>query len=234
MDINVPAAPSNMAIETEHLCRVYKNKAQQEVWALRGVNLKINTGQFIVLKGRSGSGKTTLLNCIGGLDQPSRGSVRIFGNEISLLSETESTIFRREQIGFIFQSFGLIPSYSAYENVELMLQMSGMPYQLRRERALLCLEMVDLAKWAGHRPDEMSGGQQQRVAIARAMANQPRLLLADEPTGNLDSKTAAEILTLFRRLVVEEGITILFSSHDPLAERYTDRVLQLKDGRIVT
>jgi putative ABC transport system ATP-binding protein len=184
------------------------------------------------LKGRSGSGKTTLLNCIGGLDQPTRGSVRIFGFEISSLSEKESTDFRRKQIGFIFQSFGLIPSYSAYENVELMLQMTGMPYRQRRERALHCLEMVGITKWAQHRPDEMSGGQQQRVAIARAMANQPRLLLADEPSGTLDSKTAAEIFSLFRRLVQEEGITILFSSHDPLADQYTDRVLQLKDGRL--
>ena len=233
MNIPIPEVSSNLAIETEHLCRVYKNRAQQEVWALRGINLKIPTGQFVVLKGRSGSGKTTLLNCIGGLDQPTQGSVRIFGLEISSLNEKESTAFRRTQIGFIFQAFGLIPTYSAYENVELMLQMTGMPYPQRRERALRCLEMVDLAKWAHHRPDEMSGGQQQRVAIARAMANQPRLLLADEPSGTLDSKTAGEILSLFRRLVAEEGITILFSSHDPLADRYTDRVLQLKDGRII-
>ena len=233
MDGNFLLDPSNLAIETKHVCRVYKNKAQQEVWALRGINLRIPPGQFVVLKGRSGSGKTTLLNCIGGLDQPTRGTVRIFGFEISTLNEKESTAFRRKQIGFIFQSFGLTPTYSAIENIELLLQIAGMPYHQRRERALHCLEMVDLTKWANHRPDEMSGGQQQRVAIARAMANKPRLLLADEPTGNLDSITASEILSLFRRLVQEEGVTILLSSHDPLVDKYADQILQLKDGRII-
>jgi putative ABC transport system ATP-binding protein len=234
MNANASAASGSLAIETEHVCRVYQNRAQQGVWALRGINLKIPAGQLVVLKGRSGSGKTTLLNCIGGLDQPTRGTVRIFGSEISSFNEIESTAFRRKQVGFIFQSFGLIPTYSAYENVELMLQMTGMPYRQRRERALLCLEMVGLSNWAQHRPDEMSGGQQQRVAIARAMANHPLLLLADEPSGTLDSKTAGEILSLFRHLVQEEGITILFSSHDPLADRYSDRILQLKDGRIIS
>jgi putative ABC transport system ATP-binding protein len=230
---NRSAVSTPLAIETAHLCRVYKGRGQESVWALRGINLKIPPRQLVVLKGRSGSGKTTLLNCIGGLDKPTRGTVRIFGSDISSFAEKDMTAFRRKQVGFIFQAFGLILTYSALENVELMLQMSGMPFQQRRERALQCLELVGLADRARHRPDEMSGGQQQRIAVARAMANQPRLLLADEPSGTLDSKTAGEILSLFRRLVEEEGITILFSSHDPLADHYADRVLQIKDGRIV-
>jgi len=219
-------------VETDELWRVYK-VGPQEVLALRGVSLKVEPGRFVALKGRSGSGKTTLLNCIGGLDHPTSGVVRVFGREISELDERQLTKWRRERVGFIFQSFGLLPTLSAYENVELMLRIAGAGGKERRERAMFCLGLVGLSRWIQHRPFEMSGGQQQRVAIARALANNPQLILADEPTGELDSTTAREILTLFRRIVVEEQVTLLIASHDALVDEYVDEVLQLKDGQIV-
>ena len=224
--------PNGYVVETEDLWRVYKTGAHQ-VPALRGVNLQIKAGRFVAVKGRSGSGKTTLLNCIGGLDHPTSGLVRVFGQEISTLSERQLTQWRREQVGFIFQSFGLLPTLSAYENVELMLRIAGVPGKERRERALHCLGLVGLSKWAQHRPFEMSGGQQQRVGIARALANNPDLILADEPTGELDSTTAQEILGLFQRIVKEEHVTLVIASHDALVDEYVDEALQLKDGQIV-
>jgi putative ABC transport system ATP-binding protein len=187
----------------------------------------------VALVGRSGSGKTTLLNIVGGLDQPTKGEVRVFGQELSDLNERKRTRWRRGQVGFVFQSFGLLPTLSAYENVELMPRIAGMKARQRRERSLYCLELVGLSKWIHHRPYEMSGGQQQRVAIARALANNPKLVLADEPTGELDTSTAREILTLFQRIVAEEGVTILMVSHDSLVNEYVDQMLRLRDGQIV-
>jgi len=219
-------------VETKDLWRVYR-LGTQEVPALRGVNLTIAPGRFVAVKGRSGSGKTTLLNCIGGLDRPTSGHVRVFGHDLAGLSDEELARWRREQLGFIFQSFGLLPTLSAYENVELMLRIAGVRGKERRERTLYCLDLVGLSKWASHRPFEMSGGQQQRVGIARALANRPRLILADEPTGELDSSTAREILALFRQIVDREHVTVLLSSHDPLVDEYVDEVKQLKDGQIV-
>jgi ABC-type lipoprotein export system ATPase subunit len=210
---------------------VYK-LGSQEVPALRNLNLEIGEGRFVAVKGRSGSGKTTLLNCLGGLDQPTSGTVRVFGRDISGLDEGQLTRWRRERVGFVFQSFGLLPTLSAYENVELMLRIAGAGGRERRERTLLCLDMVGLSKWVDHRPYEMSGGQQQRLAIARALANQPQLILADEPTGELDSGTAREVLTLFRGIVDGGGLTLLVASHDPLVDEYVDRVVHLKDGEI--
>jgi ABC-type lipoprotein export system ATPase subunit len=223
-----------IAIETVDLWRVYKVSGRQEVNALQGVNLSIPPRSFIALKGRSGSGKTTLLNCLGGLDQPTRGAVRIFGEEISKLDEEAATRWRRERVGFIFQSFGLLPTLSAYENVELILRISGMPERKRHERSLECLKQVGLGKWIHHRPYELSGGQQQRLAIARALANHPPLILADESTGELDSSTALEILNFFRQIVKEEGVTLLVASHDPLVDKYVDDILQMRDGQIVS
>ena len=220
------------AIETRDLWRIYKTGAQ-EVPALRGVSFTVESGHFIAVKGRSGSGKTTLLNCLGGLDHPTSGSVHVFGRDISTLSERELTHWRRNRVGFIFQSFGLLPTLSAYENVELMLRIAGVPGKERRKRALYCLDLVGLGKWVHHRPFEMSGGQQQRVAIARSVANNPQLILADEPTGELDSSTAREILALFRRIVGEEHLTLVMVSHDALVDEYVDDMLQLKDGQIV-
>jgi putative ABC transport system ATP-binding protein len=219
------------AVETFELRRVYRRDGQ-EVHALRGVDLRLEAGRFAAVKGRSGSGKTTLLNCIGGLDQATSGVVRVLGRNLAELDEQERTQWRRTQIGFVFQSFGLIPTLSAFENVELILRIAGASGAERRERTEFCLELVGLSKWAEHRPFEMSGGQQQRVGIARALANSPRLILADEPTGELDSKTACEILELFRTCTCEEEVTVLMASHDPLVDEYVDDVLELKDGRI--
>ena len=220
------------AVETEDLWRVYKTGAL-EVPALRGVNLKVVPGHFAAVKGRSGSGKTTLLNCIGGLDHPTSGVVRVFGRDISGWRERELTQWRRERVGFIFQSFGLLPTLSAYENVELMPRMAGIGGKERYERTLHCLDLVGLGNWVHHRPFEMSGGQQQRVGIARALVNNPQLILADEPTGELDSTTAREILGLFRRIVDEEHVTLVMVSHDALVDEYTDEVVQLQDGQII-
>lgn len=223
---------NGVIVWTENLWRKYKSGTEQEVAALRGVNLEITSGQFIALKGRSGSGKTTLLNILGGLDRPTEGSVQIFNQDISNLNDREITIWRRERVGFIFQSFGLTPTFSAYENIELMLRIAGKDARVRRERTNFCLDLVGLTKRKDHRPDELSGGQQQRVAIARALANSPKLILADEPTGELDSTTAREILSLFQSIVREEHVTLLMASHDPLVDGYVDEILHLVDGKI--
>ena len=223
---------SNLAIEAHELERTYQ-LGKQSVLALRGVDLDIAPGQFVALKGRSGSGKTTLLNILGGLDQPTAGRVEIYGRALADLNDRDLTYWRRKQVGFIFQSFGLLPTLSAYENVELMLRIAKMTRRERKARALHCLDLVGLRKWADHRPYEMSGGQQQRVAIARAIANAPRLILADEATGELDTETAREILMLFQSIVNEEKMTMLLASHDPLVDEYVDQVLLLQDGRIL-
>jgi putative ABC transport system ATP-binding protein len=220
-------------IETQDLWRIYKT-GQSEVPALRGINLQIELGCFVALKGRSGSGKTTLLNALGGLDRPTSGMIKVFGSDIAKLSEKQLTRWRRERVGFIFQSFGLLPTDSAYENVDLVLRIAGMGGRQRHERTMYCLNLVGLGKWIHHRPYEMSGGQQQRVAIARALANSPRLILADEATGELDSTTARDILTLFRKIVREEKVSMLLASHDSLVDQYTDYVLTMKDGQLVT
>jgi ABC-type lipoprotein export system ATPase subunit len=219
-------------IETQNLKRIYK-LGDQQVHALRGVNLQIGMGQLVALKGRSGSGKTTLLNCIGGLDKPTEGKVIIFGEEIVGWSENKLTTWRRQQVGFIFQSLGLLPALSAYENVELVLRMNNVKPKERQQITVACLELVGLAKWMDHRPYELSGGQQQRVAIARALVNKPKLIIADEPTGDLDSKTGREILTLFRNIVHEQNIAMLMATHDSLVNEYVDQVLHLQDGQIL-
>ncbi|MBN1312482.1 MAG: ABC transporter ATP-binding protein [Anaerolineae bacterium] len=219
-------------IETHDLWRIY-HTGEQEVAALRGANLRVERGRFVALKGRSGSGKTTLLNCVGGLDRPTRGTVQVLGQELTDWSDEQLTRWRREQLGFVFQSFGLITTLSVYENVELMTRLRRLPAKERHRHTVECLERVGLGKWHDHRPDELSGGQQQRVAIARALANNAPLMLADEPTGELDSVTAAEILNLFRRIVDEEDVTLLIVSHDQLVDDYADEVLHLQDGRVV-
>ncbi len=232
-EINVTElTKTSTAIQTENLWRKYKAGTEQEVAALRGINLEIKTGSLIALKGRSGSGKTTLLNILGGLDRPTEGLVKIFDQDIAKLNDKQITLWRREQLGFIFQSFGLTPTFSAYENVELMLRIAGKKAKERRERTDYCLDLVGLRKRKDHRPDELSGGQQQRVAIARALANRPKLILADEPTGELDSTTARVILGLFQQIVKEENLTLLMATHDALVDDYVDEILQLKDGQI--
>lgn len=220
-------------VETVDLWRVYR-LGDLEIPALRGLNLTIGVGELIALKGRSGSGKTTLLNCIGGLDRPTKGSIRILGEEIGGWNENKLTKWRRHQVGFIFQSLGLLPALSAYENVELMLRMIGAKGPERHKRTVECLDRVGLTKWMDHRPYEMSGGQQQRVAVARALANRPRLILADEPTGELDSKTGLEMMNLFRSVVRDDNVTMLMATHDNAVDDHVDKVLHLRDGRVVT
>lgn len=222
----------SQAIETQDLTRVYK-MGGADIPALRGVTMSVPAGSFMALKGRSGSGKTTLLNCVGGLDRPTGGKVSVFGEELGSWSERKLTRWRRHNVGFVFQSFGLMPSLSAYENVELMLRMSGVRGRERRQHTVNCLEQVGLTRWMHHRPFEMSGGQQQRVAIARSLANSPKLILADEPTGELDSQTAREILGLFQQIVREQKVTVLMVTHDMLSDEYVDDYLFLRDGTII-
>ncbi|HET6822003.1 MAG TPA: ABC transporter ATP-binding protein [Anaerolineales bacterium] len=220
-----------LVIEIKDLWRVYPLKTSAEgIPALRGVNLRVPSGMFVALKGRSGSGKTTLLNCLAGLDRPTSGSVQVLGHDLMQMNDQELTEWRRKKIGLVFQSFGLLPTLSAYENIELLLRIKGDEYDARHKRALECLEMVGLSRWRDHRPYEMSGGQQQRVAIARALANRAELIMADEPTGELDSKTTRELLTFFRELVENQHITMLMVSHDQLVDQYVHEVLTLKDG----
>ena len=223
----------SLVIETKDLRRIYPSKTNTDgIHALRGVNLNVQAGSFVTLQGRSGSGKTTLLNCLAGLDKPTSGTAIVLGHDLMKMSDDELTTWRREQIGLVFQSFGLLPTLSAYENIELLLRIKGDEYEARHQRALECLETVGLSRWRDHRPYEMSGGQQQRVAIARALANHAQLILADEPTGELDSKTTRELLTFFRELVENQHITMLMVSHDPLVDQYVHQVLTLRDGII--
>jgi len=223
----------SLVIETKDLWRVYRSKAGAEVPALRGVNLDVEAGAFVALKGRSGSGKTTLLNCLAGLDKPTSGSALVLGHDLLQMSDQELTVWRREQIGLVFQSFGLLPTLSAYENIELLLRIKGDEHDTRHKRALECLEIVGLGKWKDHRPFEMSGGQQQRVAIARAIVGEPRILLADEPTGNLDSQMGDEVMAILHRINREAKTTIAMVTHDPRLAESTDRVVRMFDGRQV-
>jgi len=218
-------------VRVEKATRVFRVGAQ-EVHALRGVDLAVARGQFVALRGRSGSGKTTLLNLIGGLDRPTSGEVYLNGHPLNRMSGRQLTLLRRRQIGFVFQSFALMPTFSAFENVELLLRIAGVKRRERAQRARDSLRLVGLARWMDHRPDEMSGGQQQRVAIARALATRPDLILADEPTGELDTTTGRQIFALLRQIVETEDITVLTATHDPLIDEYADVVHDLQDGRI--
>jgi putative ABC transport system ATP-binding protein len=231
---NTNSQESGFAVETKDLWRIYPLRGSETggIKALTGISLQVPEGKFLALTGRSGCGKTTLLNCLAGLDRPTSGSIRILGVDINAMNDQELTIWRRENIGLIFQSFGLLPTLSAYENVEIILRIKGDDYKSRHKRALECLDVVGLTNWRNHRPYEMSGGQQQRVAIARALANHARLILADEPTGELDSKTTHELLRFFRELVDREKITLLMVSHDPLVDQHAHQVLALKDGNL--
>ena len=217
-------------VSVHQVSRIYSLGSAQ-VTALRDLSLEVPQGVLAALKGRSGSGKTTLLNMIGGLDQPTRGDIRLFGRLLSKMSIQEITDIRRHRIGFVFQSFAIFPAFSALENVELMLRIAGIN-EGRRERAMRSLEIVGLSAWAGHRPWELSGGQQQRVAIARAISTHPDLILADEPTGELDSATARQIYALFRHIVDKEGVTLIMATHDPVIEEYAHIVFDLEDGHV--
>ena len=206
---------------------------ERRVKALRGVDMQVRRGAFVVLMGPSGSGKTTLLNIVGGLDRPTAGSVEVEGQRLNELSGAALAALRR-RIGFIFQSFALMPTASAYENVELGLRLAGsVPRNEWDARVRRCLAAVGLTAWIDHRPYELSGGQQQRVAIARALAIRPRIILADEPTGDLDSKAGRQVLALLRALTDYEDVTLLMATHDPVAAEFATELYQLRDGQIV-
>lgn len=203
------------------------------VHALRGIDLSVGQGQLLAVRGRSGSGKTTLLNLLGGLDRPTSGSVVVDGHEISSMDEDALVDVRRRTIAFIFQSFGLVPILTAAENVEIPLRLVRADPAQRDRRVADLLEIVGLQDRARHRPHELSGGEQQRVAIARALANRPHLLLADEPTGQLDSETGHRIMLVLRHVVRAEGITAIVATHDALMMDVADRVVELQDGTLV-
>lgn len=203
------------------------------VHALRDVTLTLGRSELSVVRGRSGSGKTTLLNMVGGLDRPSSGRVEVDGLEVSSLPEQALVEYRRETVGFVFQAFGLIPILSAAENVEIPLRLRRLEPNERAARVRELLHLVDLAPRANHRPQELSGGEQQRVAIARALGNEPRLLIADEPTAQLDSRRAETIMGLLRKLVDTRGVSVIVATHDPLLIGMADRVIELRDGTLV-
>jgi len=203
------------------------------VHVLRGIDLSIAPGEFVALRGRSGSGKTTLLNILVGLDDPTQGHVSVLGQEMAKLNEARRSALRREKVGLLFQNAHLFPSLTAQENVEVALRLLGTPSRERSKRALETLELVGLGKRAQHRAMELSGGEQQRVALARALVHTPRLVVADEPTGNLDSLTGQSIVAFFHAIVRETGVGLLVATHDSVVYSAADRVMQINDGVIV-
>jgi len=218
-------------IELQDVTRVYKI-GEIETHALRGVNLTIEKGEFTTIVGPSGSGKTTMLQLMGCLDRPTGGRVHINGQDVTRLNPNKRADLRKETIGFVFQFFALIPGLTSYENVELPLLLSGARKAERRERVNELLEAVGISERARHRPDQMSGGEQQRVAIARALATHPVLVLADEPTANLDTENGRQIMEIMQRLNQETGTTFIFATHDPRVFPFARRVVELRDGRV--
>lgn len=224
--------PALAAAQLDSISKVYA-QGESEVYALRQVNLNIAYGEFTALCGPSGSGKTTLLNLIGALDQPTTGNVTVAGTVVSELSTVERAKFRLQNIGFVFQSFNLIPVLSALENVEFVMQLQGVDPTERRELAVKTLTEVGLGNMLHRRPGQLSGGQQQRVAVARAISNTPKLVLADEPTANLDSKTSQGLIELMGEMNESHGVTFVFSTHDPLVMKSARRLVNLHDGQII-
>jgi putative ABC transport system ATP-binding protein len=224
----------NPILESEHLTKTY-GEGDAAVRALDGVDLQVPAGQFLSIMGPSGCGKSTLLNLLGGLDVPSSGTIRIAGTALGDLDDDGRTLLRRRRLGFVFQFFNLLPTFTAAENVALPLQLDGVPEGQALERARASLELVGIgAERQGHMPGQLSGGEQQRTAIARALVFEPELLLADEPTGNLDSRTGDQVMALLRRLVSEHGKTIVMVTHDGRYGGMGDRRIELRDGRIIS
>ncbi|MBT3283214.1 ABC transporter ATP-binding protein [Candidatus Bathyarchaeota archaeon] len=218
-------------IETVEVTKTYMSGGRP-LEVLKGINLKVEPGEFMAIMGPSGSGKSTLLNMIGALDRPTSGKVYINGTDLSHLNDNQIADVRNTEIGFIFQFFNLIPRMDAQRNIELPMAIKGISRGQRKKRALNLLELVGLGDRADHKPSQLSGGEQQRVAIARSLANEPNILLADELTGNLDSKTGEEIMILLRQLNEEEGKTFILITHDPQVAQNTDRLVSFKDGII--
>jgi putative ABC transport system ATP-binding protein len=218
-------------IQVENLTKTYTDGALP-VKALNQVNLAIQKGEFTAIVGPSGSGKTTLLNLLGGLDSPTSGSIQIAGNAISKLKPSELIDFRLRHIGFVFQAYNLIPVLSAQENIEFIMELQGIPIHKRRMRSTQLLQAVGLADRANQRPGKLSGGQQQRIAVARALATSPAYILADEPTANLDSHTAENLLEMMSQLNLQEQVTFLFSTHDPRVMKKAKRIITIEDGSI--
>ena len=221
-----------LMVELDSVRRSY-GSGRTAVTALHDVSLAVPEGELVALVGRSGSGKTTLLNIVGGLDRPDAGTVVVDGTELAGLDEAGRERVRRETVAFIFQGFGLVPELTAAENAGLPLRLRRTPVADRERRVALLLDLVGLGGHGGHRPDELSGGQMQRVAIARALAGSPRLLIADEPTGQLDTETGLAVMALIRGVVEAEGMTALVSTHDPVMMALADRVVRIEDGRLV-
>ncbi len=219
--------------ETHHVTKTYVT-GKLSVPALRGVSVEVRRGEFLALVGPSGSGKTTLLNLIGALDGPTTGEVTVLGSKLSELSPRERARLRLEKVGFVFQAYNLVPVLTAVENVEFVLELQGASSGDARARALEVLESVGLGELASRRPSELSGGQQQRVAVARAVAAEPPLILADEPTANLDGESAEQLMAMMRRLRDEHQITFIFSTHDPRVIAHASRVITLEDGVVIT
>ncbi len=217
-------------IETQDLWKTYV-MGSEEIHALRGVSISIEKGEYVAIMGPSGSGKSTLMNLIGCLDTPSRGSYLLNGKQVSQMNDNELAHIRNQEIGFVFQTFNLLPRASALHNVELPLIYAGIPAKERQERAKDALRKVELDQRMSHKPNELSGGQRQRVAIARALVNNPSILLADEPTGNLDSKTGVEIMNLFERLH-QAGNTIVLVTHEPDIAAHAHRIISIRDGQV--
>jgi len=228
-----PLAGANATIRLEHVSKTY-NLGEVQVHALRGVSLEIGAGEFVAVMGASGSGKSTLMNILGCLDRPTKGRYLLDGTDVSGLTKRELAKIRNRKIGFVFQQFNLLARTSALENVELPTIYAGIPLAERAVRAQQALERVGLAERAHHFPSQLSGGQQQRVAIARGLVNNPSILLADEPTGNLDSRTSVEIMDIFQRLNQEHGLTVVIVTHEPDIARYVKRALDFRDGRLRT
>ena len=217
-------------LETNQLCKFY-GTGENQVKAVNHVNIQIGQGEFVAIVGKSGSGKSTLLHMLGGLDTPTSGSVILSDKDLYSMKEDQLAVFRRRKIGFVFQSFHLLPRQSALANVELPLNYAKVPKKERRERAMKALERVGLADRVDFQPNQLSGGQMQRVAIARAIVNNPKLLLADEPTGALDSKSGAQVMELFQKLN-DEGVTVLMITHDPDIAAHAKRVVMIRDGEL--